>query len=104
MLLASREASTLTKEPTKKQEQMLEQHYSPMQLAKRWGFSDEFVRGLFRGEEGVILVNRPERMHKRGYVTMRIPESVAERVYARLVKKRPTSLAAVRAADIQKLA
>jgi len=29
---------------------MLEQHYSPAQLAKRWGFSDDFVRELFRYE------------------------------------------------------
>jgi hypothetical protein len=83
---------------------MLEQHYTPAQLAKRWGFSDDFVRELFRGEEGVMQIDRPEKMHKRGYVTLRIPESVAERVYARLVSKRPTSTDAVRSAQGPKVA
>jgi hypothetical protein len=74
---------------------MLEQHYTPGQLAKRWGLSDDAVRELFRAEPDVIVIDRPEKMHKRGYRTMRIPESVAERVYARLVsKRRPTSIAA----------
>lgn len=68
--------------------EMLEQHYTPGQLGKRWGLSDDFVRQLFRGEEGVIEVDRPEKMHKRGYTSLRIPESVAQRVYARLVSKR----------------
>jgi len=39
------------------------------------------------------VIDHPEAMHKRGYAVMRIPESVAERVYARL-KKRTTSLVA----------
>lgn len=75
--------------------EMMEQHYTPGQLGKRWGLSDDFVRELFRGEEGVIEIDRPEKMHKRGYTSMRIPESVAERVYARLVssKRRSTSIA-----------
>ena len=92
----------MTSEAGNKGKQMLEQHYTPVQLAKRWGLSDDFVRDLFRGEEGVIEINRPEKMHKRGYVTLRIPESVAERVYARLIAKRqPTSIAAGRRAESQ---
>jgi hypothetical protein len=76
----------------RKPKAIVEQHYTPAQLAKLWGFSNRFVRELFRGEEGVIVVNRPEKMHKRGYVTLRIPEPVVERVYARLVgRRRPTS-------------
>lgn len=74
----------------KKEKPMLEQHYAPSQLAERWGVSVDFVRRLFREEPGVIVAERPESMHKRGYATLRIPESVAERVYARLVSKRPT--------------
>lgn len=75
-------------------ETIMEQHYTPVQLAKRWGLSATSVRELFRNEPGVIMIDRPEKMHKRGYVSMRIPESVAERVYSRLVMKRPTSLVA----------
>lgn len=69
----------------KKPRAIFEQHYTPAQLAKRWGFSSDLVRRLFRHVEGVIVVDRPEEMHKRGYSTVRIPESVAEREYARLL-------------------
>jgi hypothetical protein len=82
---------------------MLEQHYTIAELAQRWGFSVKFIRLHFQNEPGVIVVQRPESMHKRGYATMRIPESVAERVYARLVKK-PTSPAAARLREVGKLA
>jgi hypothetical protein len=84
----------------KRAKPMLEQHYSPAELAARWGFSSDFVRDLFRDEEGVIVIARPAKMHKRGYVTLRIPESVAERVHARLVGKgRPTVSIASRPRD-----
>jgi hypothetical protein len=63
---------------------MTEQHYSPADLAKKWGFSARFVRELFRNEHGVIVIDRPEKMHKRGYASLRIPESIAARVYSRL--------------------
>jgi hypothetical protein len=66
---------------------ILEQHYTPTQLAKLWGLSAPFVRDLFRDEPGCILIDRPEEMHKRGYKTIRIPVSVAVRVHARLVSK-----------------
>lgn len=91
----------MTAETTgKKDKTILEQHYTPGELAKRWGFSVDFVRRLFRDEEGVIVINRKEKMHKRGYVTLRIPASVAERVYAQLVaRRRPTSIAVVRGAE-----
>ena len=50
--------------------------FPPTELAGLWGFSGRFVRELFRDEPGVIIIDRPEQMHKRGYATMRIPESV----------------------------
>ncbi|HEY1810645.1 MAG TPA: hypothetical protein VGG42_18940 [Acidobacteriaceae bacterium] len=61
-----------------------EQHYSPVQLAKRWGWSSDFVRDLFEHEPGVLKVERPERMNKRRYTSLRIPESVAAKVHFRL--------------------
>jgi len=64
---------------------MIERHFSPTELASLWGFSARFVRDLFRNEPGVIVIDRPEQMHKRAYATIRIPESVAGRVYQRLV-------------------
>jgi hypothetical protein len=41
---------------------------------------------LFRDVPGVLVIDRPERMHKRKHCTMRIPESVAKRVYEKLSK------------------
>ena len=66
---------------------LTERHFSPTELAALWGFSGRFVRELFRDEPGVILIDRPEQMHKRGYATMRIPESIAGRVYVRLTRR-----------------
>jgi len=53
-------------------------------LAKLWGFSDDFIRELFRNEPGVLKAVRPEKMHKRVYTTLSIPESVAKKVHERL--------------------
>ncbi len=61
-----------------------EQHYTVPQLAKRWGLSDDTIRGLFENEVGVLKIARPERMNKRRYVTLSVPESVAQRVHERL--------------------
>ena len=54
-----------------------EKHYSPVELAKAWGLSAEKVRQLFRMEPGVLRLGD-------GYVTMKIPQSVAVRVHTRL--------------------
>jgi len=35
---------------------------------------------MFQGEAGVMVIDRPERMHKRSYTTLRIRESVMLRV------------------------
>lgn len=62
-----------------------ERHYSPAELSKAWGLSPDTVRSLFGGEPGVLAIGeRNLKGKKRRYVTLRIPESVAERVYRRL--------------------
>jgi hypothetical protein len=61
-----------------------EQHFSVPELAKLWRFSDDFIRELFRNEIGVLKIVRPEKMHKRSYTTLSIPESVARKVHERL--------------------
>ena len=63
---------------------LFEKHFTPQQIAALWGRSDEFIRKLFLDEPGVQKVDRPERMHKRGYATIRIPQSVVIRVGLRL--------------------
>ena len=66
---------------------MHETHYTPIQIGALWGLSARFVRDLFRDELGVLVVDRPEQMHKRGYASLHIPESVMRRVYERMRTK-----------------
>jgi hypothetical protein len=70
-----------------KKNTLLEQHYSPAQVARMWGWSDDFVRNQFKNEPGVLVSKRPETMHKRSFSSMRIPESVLVRVGTRLQNK-----------------
>lgn len=48
------------------------------------GFSRQTVTRLFERERGVLVIARPEAMHKRGYRSIRIPREVYERVRCRL--------------------
>jgi hypothetical protein len=63
---------------------LVEKHFSPAELAEAWGLSCETVRKLFRGEPGVLKIGKPEARFRRSYFTLRIPQSVAERVHRRL--------------------
>lgn len=47
------------------------------------GFSRRTVIRLFEAEKGVIILERPEKMHKRRFRSLRIPHAVYERVVAR---------------------
>lgn len=67
---------------------MMEPHFQVVDLAKLWGFSEKTLRKWFEEEPGVLIEDRPERMHKRGYRSMRIPQSVAIRVYERHTAKK----------------
>jgi hypothetical protein len=60
-----------------------ERHYSPSQIAAMWNLSEDKVRRIFEREPGsLVLENR--RPGKRRYRTLRIPESVAQRVHLKL--------------------
>ena len=61
-----------------------EAHYSPQELAAVWGVSSKVIRQIFRQEEGVLKVGREGTRNRQSYWTLRIPESVAERVHRRL--------------------
>ena len=67
------------------QETAFERHYTVDELAELWGMSDDFVRRLFLNEPGVVVFFK-YRPGRRTYRTVRIPESVAERVHSRLRK------------------
>ena len=61
-----------------------ERHFSPDELAEMWSLSPEVVRELFKREPGVLVLGNDGGRGKRGYHTLRIPESVVERVHRRL--------------------
>lgn len=61
-----------------------EKHFSPADLAEAWGISTETVRQIFREEPGVLRLGSNGGKHTRSYVTLRIPQSVAVRVHAKL--------------------
>ena len=65
-----------------------EQHYTTQQVAELWGFHPSTVIDLFKHEQGVIRLGNPvSRPGKRAMTTLRIPQSVLERVHRRLEVK-----------------
>ena len=59
-------------------------HYTVGEIASLWSLSDDAVRNLFESEPGVLSIGEERSGRKRRYVTLRIPEDVAERVHRRL--------------------
>ena len=64
-----------------------ERHFKPSELGKLWGWHPDKSRDWFQSEPGVLIEDRPEKLHKRGYRSMRIPASVAQRVYEKHISK-----------------
>jgi hypothetical protein len=61
-----------------------ERHFTPVELARLWKFDESTIRRMFIDEPGVLVYGRERRRDgRRDYVTLRIPESVARRVYER---------------------
>ena len=63
-----------------------EKHYSVKEIAKLWALSEKTVRRIFEREPGVIHWSREETAHKRGYRTLRVPETILHRVHRKLRK------------------
>ena len=61
-----------------------ERHYAPAEVAELWQFDVETIRRLFQAEAGVLVLQAPVRKGRRPYKTIRIPQSVLERVHKRL--------------------
>lgn len=61
-----------------------ERHYSVSAVADMWNLSRDVVRKLFEDEPGVLVLGNDGSRIKRGYHTLRIPESIMERVHRRL--------------------
>jgi hypothetical protein len=61
-----------------------ERHYTVTEIAAIWNLSKDTVRRLFQNEPGVLVLgDTSPRRRKRLYKTLRIPESVAQRVHQR---------------------
>jgi hypothetical protein len=59
-----------------------EKFFTPAELAEIWRLDVSTVRRLFEDQAGVLKIGRSKRRDgKRDYVTLRIPESLAERFY-----------------------
>lgn len=61
-----------------------ERHYTPSEVAELWHFNVETIRQLFQDESGVVVLQAPDKRGRRSYKTIRIPQSVLERVHKRL--------------------
>jgi hypothetical protein len=62
-----------------------ERHYTVRELGALWKLSTSSIARIFRDEPGVLKIGREQpRRGRRRYITLRIPESVVQRVYRRL--------------------
>jgi hypothetical protein len=61
-----------------------ERHYAVAEVGELWNLSADVVRKLFEREPGVFVLGDHGSRTKRGYTTLRIPQSVVERVHRRL--------------------
>jgi predicted transcriptional regulator len=56
------------------------QAYTVREIASMTGFSRQTITRIFEKERDVLVVARPEELHKRRYKSIRIPRAVYERV------------------------
>jgi len=59
----------------------LERHFSVAEVAAMWNLSKDTVRRMFQDEPGVLVLGGRSSRRKRRYTTLRIPQSVLERVH-----------------------
>jgi hypothetical protein len=65
----------------------VERHYSPAEIGEIWNLSADCVRNIFENEQGVLVIgNSGSHRGKRRYKTLRIPQSVLDRVHKRMSK------------------
>lgn len=77
-------AAKLVEVPNREKEsRMCERHYSLAELGEMWNLSADTVRRMFENEPGVLVFENPVRSSSRRFRTLRVPESVAQRVYSR---------------------
>lgn len=65
---------------------MFEQHFSVRTIAELWSLSDDWVQRRFEDEPGVLKIGNDGSRGGRRKITLRIPRSVAERVFEELTR------------------
>jgi hypothetical protein len=56
------------------------QAYTVAEVAALTGFSRQTITRIFEREKGVLILERPSKMNKARYKSIRIPRAVYERV------------------------
>ena len=64
----------------------LEKHFTISEVASLWQLSEDTIRKIFRDQPGVLKIGSAEKRRKRGYIVLRIPETVLQKVHAELRK------------------
>ena len=54
------------------------------EVADLTGFSRQTVSRMFEDEPGVLVLTRPETLHKRSHRSIRVPRNVYDRVIRRI--------------------
>lgn len=58
-----------------------ERHWTIAEVSATWNLSKDAVRKMFQDEPGVLVLGGSTGGGKRRYTTLRIPQSVVERVH-----------------------
>ncbi|MGH9345558.1 MAG: hypothetical protein ACRD19_17560, partial [Terriglobia bacterium] len=61
-----------------------ERHYTVDEAAELWNLSRDVITRLFEAEAGVVVIENRRLGSRRRHRTLRIPQSVLERVHRRL--------------------
>lgn len=61
-----------------------ERHYTVNEVARMWSLSRRTILRLFDKEAGVVVIGHTGNERRQPYRTMRIPESVMQRIYNRM--------------------
>ena len=66
--------------------QLFERHFSVITLAEIWSVSTDTIIRLFEDVPGVMKIGEEGGRGKRRKITLKIPESIANSVYAERIR------------------
>jgi hypothetical protein len=79
--LGGQESRVVNRKYTEPQPVIVDAHYSAQFYAELWGMSPSTAVRWFQDLEGVVKLSKPSKNGKRTRVELRIPFSLAMRVY-----------------------